>query len=153
MDYRSTWNTNNIMSGDVSVIVNRWVEIGEYVVEAGLYYTPGWGFSTSQSDADGRIYAKFIDDTAGNVTEETGVLRVVAYTPDDMPIGVLFESRTESLNSSATDRTKQMPFPKLPIKLGLNYKYKFFFKSDASDILQKAYCVILIDITKQSRAS
>lgn len=149
--YRGTWNEKNIMVVSPAVIADKWVEIGEYIIEAGLYYTPGWGFSTSQSDADGRIFAKMMDN-AGTAVEVKGTLRIVAYTSDDLPIGVLFESRSEALNSSATDRTKQLPFPSLPIELGQDYKYKFFFKADVSATLDRADCVMLIDITKISKA-
>lgn len=151
--YRSTWNTNDIMSGDVAVLAGKWVEIGEYVVEAGLYYTPGYGFSTSQSDADGRIFCQFQTSTPDEVT---GYLRIVAYTPDDQPLpggAVLFEARTEALNSNASDRTKQLPFPAMPIALGEDYKFKFFFKADAGATIAKSKSTILIDITKTSKTA
>lgn len=149
--YRSAWTQNNVLYAAPAVVQDQWTEIGQYVIEAGLYYTPGWGFSTSQSDADGRIFVKIMDDTATAV-EIAGTIRIVAYTPDDLPIGVLFESRTEALNSSATDRTKQLPFPSLGIELGQDYKYKIFFKADRSDIIDRADCIVLIDITKISKA-
>lgn len=148
--YRGALTRPDIMTdATVNVFASRFTQIGEVKIGAGIWYTLGYGFSASQGDAEGRIYAIFQTAVPAEVK---GTLRIEAFTPDDRNIAVLFESRTEALNSSATDRTKQIPFPEMMQALGEDYKFKFFFKADADNVLTSANCTIVIDITKESKS-
>jgi len=126
---RSALIASNFQSADVAVTQNQFTEIGRHVVGSGMYLTLGYGFSNSQVDADGRIYA-LIKDTADATLE--GTLLISIYTPEDRHHRDLFEARTEDLNSSLTDRQKQIPFPEMDTGYGKDWIYKIFFKPDAT---------------------
>lgn len=152
--YRSSLKTSDFITANIALQLGKWVEIGARKVEAGIYLGLGFGFSNSQSDADGRIYA-VLKDTAA--VEVIGEIRLAPYTPDEMPFGpVVAEIPTNKLNSSATDMTKQLPFPAQggPIMLGQDYQWKMFFRpsSIGNGTLGFANCVINMDATKASKA-
>jgi hypothetical protein len=153
--YRSVLKGTDILYATSNIVLNKWVEIGEKKIEAGVYYAMGFGYSNAQSDADGRAYSIFKDGAATPV-EVVGTLRVMAYTPDEIPIKTLGEFPTSKLNSSASDLTKQLPFPILgdPTFLGQDYRFKFFFKADSvgNSVLTAANCVVSLDVTKQSKS-
>lgn len=153
---RASFKATDFIAADVAgLVVGRWMEIGEYKVPAGLYYGIGFGFSSAQSDADGRFYADF-KDSAGAGASLTGRLRIAAYTPDDMPIAIVGEFPTNKMSASATDMTKQLPFPLLggPLMLGQDYKWKLFFQPDTvgNGTLSRANTVVSMDATKASKA-
>jgi hypothetical protein len=153
---RASFKASDFIAADVAgLVVGRWMQIGEYKIPAGLYYGIGFGYSSAQSDADGRLYADF-KDSAGAGTSLTGRLRIAAYTPDDMPIAQVGEFPTNKMASSATDMTKQLPFPILggPLLLGQDYKWLLFFQPDTigNGTLSRTNTIINMDATKASKA-
>lgn len=143
---RSALNQNDIMAGDVTVVASTYVKIGSTTIPAGIYRGVGYGMSASQADAQGRIYCKMQNATPA---ELTGTLRVSIWDPQDRPMEVIDEWPTAALNSSATDRTKQIPLPFDGRFVGKDYKIVFEFKSDTSDTLKKANTTIQLDMTNQ----
>lgn len=148
MKRRSALIASDFQSGDVSCTAGQFTEIGRYAVKAGQYLTMGWGFSASQSDADGRIYAE-IKDTAD--AEITGKLMISVYTPEDRHYNDLFEDRTENLNSSATDRTKQLPFPEMNEGYGKDWIYKLFFNPDTTATVDNGNTTLVASVTVEPK--
>lgn len=149
--YRSTWTAKDFIKDNTILTAGKWVEIGEFIPSAGLYYTPGFGFSSSQSDADGRVFFNLQSATA----EIKGALRLACYTPDEQPVpggAIKWEARTEALNSVEADRTKQLPHPEMDFALGEDYRFKLMFKADANATIDAAKCKMLMDITMESKS-
>lgn len=146
--FSSALTENDLMTGDVAVVTDGFVKIGSYKVLAGQLVTLGNGNIVTMSDAIGRIYCKFQDASPAEVK---GILRIAIHSPQDRPILIVREYRTELLNTSATDRTKQLPFP----QWGNNWVQKdklivLEFMADTAATIKKANSDILFDITIQN---
>lgn len=147
--YKSTLN-QSIMGTDPTTVVGQYVEIARYIVVAGQGIALGYGNLAGQSDAIGRIYMKIIDDTAGDVTLEPGMIRIEARNPQDRPIATLFEARTEDLNCNALASptpADKVSFPMMKDVLTEDFAIVVLLKADAADILDTTDCVMSIDIT------
>jgi len=146
--FRSALTASDLIGSDtVAVIAGQFVKLGEYQVPAGEELAIGYGPHTSQESAVGRFYAKIMDDTATAV-EEPGVIRLTAYSPQDRPLRVLAEFRTEQANQGENDVTLRIPMPESIYNLREDQKLVLEFKSDASDNVVKASSVIILDVTK-----
>lgn len=133
-------------AADPVCAAGEFVQIGCFTVPDGTALALGFGSQEGQESAQGRIYVKLIDDTAGNVTEEPGTLRLELRNPRNIPVRTLFESRTEALSASTT-RPDQLPFAQMRQVATEGWKIVALFKADAADTLQRAYCVARIDCT------
>jgi hypothetical protein len=144
--FRDAFTQNDLMSkATYSVVAGETVRLGAYVVKAGEVVSMGCGRSDGQENATGRIYALIKNATV----ELTGKLRISVYSPQDRPITILGEYRTNILSANATDRTKQLPFPESPVWVQEDQKIVLEFTPDVTDAaLTKAQCVLLFDITR-----
>jgi hypothetical protein len=133
MKRRSALTIRDFMTADIALTQNQFVEIGKFVIGAGRYITPGWGYLSSQADADGRIF--FHPETTAQA-DISGTLLISLYTPEDRHYADLFEDRTENLYTNIADRTKQLPFPEMVDAggSGKDWIIKLFFKSDTAAI-------------------
>jgi TRAP-type C4-dicarboxylate transport system substrate-binding protein len=73
---RGSLNQVDCMTASTALVVGQYNKIGEVVCPAGLYKKIGFGQSVSQSDAQGRMYAKL--QTAASA-EITGKLRISVF--------------------------------------------------------------------------
>jgi hypothetical protein len=137
---------NLALAANPSLAAGVWAQVGEYTVPDGTAIALGFGAQQGQDQAQGRIYLKMIDDTAGDATEEPGMLRLELRNPRGIPVRTLFESRSEALSAS-TDRTKQLPFPELNVVATEGWKLALLMKADAADIVQMTKSVAAIDCT------
>lgn len=133
-------------TADTTVVADKFVEIGRYTVPAGSAICLGYGVQSGMDNAVGRCYIKLIDDTAGDATEEHGLLRLEVRDPQDRPVEVLWEARTEQTGASTTQNLK-IPFPEHAAKFGEDWALVLLFKSDAADIIQWDFSKVLFDIT------
>jgi hypothetical protein len=144
---RSVMTVNDIMqSATVAVTAGQFNKIGQFVMPAGYYKAIGYGGSSSQSDAQGRMYVQLQN---ASPVEVKGKFRIEIYNPTDRSMKVLDEWHTSSLDSNATDRTKQIALPEKTDRIAKDWKYVFFFQPDASDTIVKANCTIFIDCTDE----
>lgn len=131
----------------VATTAAKWVEIGRVTIPAGTAYALGFGEQNGQDSAQGRLYMDTKDSTPA---VEAGMIRFEIRDPQDRPVKTVFESRTESVTTSATDRTQQLPFAERSEMIGEDFAIIFQFKGDASDLINKANSKFLIDTTVYS---
>lgn len=135
---------NLISAASVATTASKWVEIGRYTVPAGTGVAIGYKNLHGMDQAEGRLYFKLRD--AANAVEK-GMIRLELRDPQDRPIEVLKEWRSEQLETSATDRQQQIPLPEHDSVFGEDWSLVFMFKGDATDGLTLANCSILLDTT------
>lgn len=149
MRFRDVWTKNDLIdAATVVCTAGQYTNLGDYTVKPKEIVSVGYGETIGQAESEGRIYAIFCTAPA---TESKGMVRILAMSPNDLPLGggVIWQGRTEALNSSATDRTKQLPFSKINIGLTEDNKYVLQFNPDVTATITKADSTILMDITKQ----
>lgn len=142
---RDVFTANELISGDVLCPAGIPTKIGQYIVRAGELVSIGYGMESGQESAQGRIYAIFKD--AGGA-EVPGVLRIMIESAQDYPLQPVDAWHTSALNSSATDRTKQIPSPERPYAVSQDKKICAYFIAEATATLKKADCKVLMDITR-----
>jgi hypothetical protein len=119
--------------------------IASYQVSAGEELNIGFGGFSDQVGAVGRFYA---DLKTGASAYANGLVRVSVHSPQDRPLKILSENRTEVLRQGATDRRLQVPFPEMVGTLAEDRKLVVEFVADTTATLTKADTKILMDITK-----
>jgi hypothetical protein len=145
--YRSAFTKEDLLFTSTPCNAGQYTKIGEYKIVAGELVKLGY-LQGDQAGAEGRIHIE-LKNSAG--TTLSGTIRLVALSPQDMPLNpsILFEARTEALNQSSSDRTKQIPFNDLGIALSEDKKYAVNFKPDGSSVtVDKAKSTVLMDITR-----
>lgn len=146
--YRSSFvKADLIDAATVAVTAGDTIKLGEYQVPVGENIILGFGQSAGQESAEGRIYIdlKDAETTPGNVD---GTLRITLYSPQNRPVAIVDEFRTETLRGSSTDRTKQVPYPERVYQITPYKKVVMEFISDADKTISKANSTVLIDITR-----
>jgi hypothetical protein len=136
-----------ISSATVSVVPGQFVQLGARTIQAGELLSCGYGDQSGQADAQGRIYA-LIKDNSGTPATLNGTLRLTVYTPQNRPLMILGEWRTETLSTGAGDRTKQVPFPESVYQLSEDKKLALEFNCDTTATVAKANSTILFDTTE-----
>jgi hypothetical protein len=134
---------------DVAVITTDFVKLGSgYTVPAQTRVQWGWG-SPTEPQNQGYMYAKLIDDTAGDATEEEGLLRLISANARETNVFVVWEGRTEELKGDANDKMKRIALPEqvqFP-EVGEDSLLILSFLSDAVDNIQPDFCTIRIPAT------
>lgn len=149
--FRSAFTKENLIATDtVSLPAGIFQRVGQYKVEAGELITIGYGEQSGQQNAQGRIFAKMMDNSAAPGTKVPGMVRLVIYSPQDRPLHILGEWRTETLESGETDRTKQIPLPENMNWLSEDKKLVLEFKADSTTTLGKANSSITLDMTVEA---
>jgi hypothetical protein len=147
--YRSAFTKNDLFKAStVSCNAGEYTRVGEYKVVAGELVSVGAGDQSGQESAQGRIFIDIKDNGTSPGANVDGVVRLTVYSPQDRPIEILGEWRTETLRTVVTDRTKQIPFPEDDLFVSEDKKLVLEFKSDTSATLGKVNSTVLIDITK-----
>lgn len=135
----------DLMSADTPVAANQYNRIGSYTVKAGEVIFMGFGSAGNMHDAVGRAYAKLQHDTPG---EMTGTWLIQIESAQDIPLEVLGTWRSEDFNTSATDKTKQLPWPMMQPGVSKDKKIVFYFRPDAAETIDISGSTISIDITR-----
>lgn len=136
-----------INSATVSVIAGQFVTVGKYKVEAGELITIGYGQQSGQNNAQGRIFMDFKDDVDANIQ---GLVRLSVYSPQDRPLVILGEWRSETLRSGATDRALKIPLPENFTWLSEDKQLFLELQADVGATLSKANSEILLDTTTET---
>jgi hypothetical protein len=148
MRYRGTFTKAELISAaTVGVVAGAAAVLGKYAVQAGEAIKLGFGNLSGQENAIGRLYMQF-KDTTGTPVLLSGTVRLSIWSPQDRPIAIIGEWRTEQLDTVATDRTKQIPMPEDIYKITEDKKVVLEFISDTTATLSKANSTIVMDITR-----
>lgn len=144
--FRSAFTKADLMQGTTIVCsAGQFNRLGVYNVPAGEVVSPGYAGQSGQDNAQGRIYVKLQDATPAVAN---GLLRLSIFSPQDRPIEIIQEWRTETLNTSSTDRSLQVPFAEFDAWISEDKKIVLEFKPDAGVTLTTANCTVLMDTTK-----
>jgi hypothetical protein len=144
--FRSAFTKADLMQGATIVCaLGQFNRLGVYNVQAGELVSPGYAGQSGQDNAQGRLYVKLQDATPAVAN---GLLRLSIFSPQDRPLEIIQEWRTETLNTSATDRSLQVPFPEYDAWISEDKKVVLEFKPDAGVTLTVANCTVLMDVTK-----
>jgi hypothetical protein len=146
--FRSALTVNDLVSSaTTTTIAGQFVKLGERKIEAGELLSIGFGDESGQNNAQGRIYMKLRNATPADVE---GTVRLQVYSPQNRPLVILGEWRTETLKAGDTDRTKQIPLPENMYSLSEDKKLVLEFMADVSGVVTKANSTIIFDTTTQT---
>lgn len=146
MAYRSAFTEADLIEGNVSVVTGSFIKLGEYKVEAGERIATGYGGHTGQDQAEGRIHLDLETDVAD--TKINGVVRLMAVSPQDHPLEVLSEFRSETLRTNINDRSLQIAFPEHSSMLSEDIKLGLYFKPDTNGTVSQTNTDLIMDITR-----
>lgn len=149
--FRSTFTANELITADTTTVAAGVItRLGSYKVQAGEQISIGYGQLAGMDNATGRIFMSLFDGTSGTHLEITGSIRLEAYSAQNRPIEILNEWRTEDLNTSATDKTKQLPLPEHAVWLREDQMLVLNLIPDSvgNGSLVKANSKILLAMTK-----
>lgn len=144
--FRSTLINDDLISADTLLILGQFIETGRVTIPAGVAMAIGYGPLRGHHEAIGRAYADF----KASATDIDGLLRLDLHNPQDRVIKTLFESRTESLRSTQTDRTVQLPFSDdTGVVFGEDWSLVLKIKADTLTdyTLVLATSIIMFDVT------
>jgi hypothetical protein len=143
--FRSALTANDLISAaTVTLTAGQYTKLGEYKVQAGETVEVGFGVLSGMDNAIGRIYALMQTSAPAEIK---GKLRLQLYSPQDRPLEIIWELRTEALNTSSSDRTKQTPLPECNIVATEDKKIVLEFLPDSTATLTKANCTLIMDTT------
>lgn len=144
--YRSAFTLATFaVPATVSLIANQFNKLGEYIVKAGEVISIGYGAQSGMDNALGRIYGIMQDATPAEIP---GTWRLSIYSPQDRPIKILWELRTEAVNTVATDRTKQTPLPIGIEDVTKDKKFVLEFKPDVAKTMDLTKSKLQFDVTQ-----
>lgn len=148
--YRSAFTKNDLITNaTVAIVLGQYNKLGEYKVQAGETISIGYGAFSGMDNAIGRVYG-ILKDSAATPVELKGKLRLTIYSPQDRPMKIMHEWRTEALNTSATDRTKQTPLSEGIEEITEDKKIVLEFLPDAigNGTLSKTNSDLIMDVTQ-----
>lgn len=149
--YPATFTAAEVCSkGDVSLTQGVFTLIGEYTVKADECVGIGRGSYSSLDTATGRLFAKFKDSNAKDIT--AGKFRIMLVSSQDMPIGskpVHLDVDLAQLTVGETTPSERYVLPFDGTMLTKDKKIQFLIKSSAANItLDADSCNILMDMTR-----
>ena len=153
--FQSTFTVNELIkAATVAITAGEIIRLGEYKIQAGEQISAGAGQLTGMDNATGRIYMDLRDSTTSPGAALSGAVRLVVYSAQNRPLEIIREWRTEDLATSATDKTKQLPFPEHSIWLREDQRLVLEFIPDTGGAgngnVSKANSKILMAVTKQA---
>lgn len=146
--YRSALNQVDLITSPTTTatIAGQFVKLGERKIYAGEMIALGVGEASGQDNAVGRLW---MDIKNATVAVE-GTIRLSIFSPQNRPLVVLHEFRTETLRSGTTDRSLMVPLPVGTAWASEDKKIVLEFQADASGIVDRAQTKILIDTTVEA---
>lgn len=153
--YQSTFTVNELIkAATVPITAGEIIRLGEYKVQAGEQLSAGAGQLAGMDNATGRIFIDLRDSTANPGVALAGKVRLQVYSAQNRPLEIVREWRTEDLATSATDKTKQLPFTEHSIWLREDQRMVLEFIPDAGAVgngnVSKANSKILMAVTMQA---
>lgn len=147
--FRSALTQNDLIaSATVSCPAGQFTKLGERKIEAGEELSIGYGAQDGQESAQGRIFVDMRDNAASPGAVVDGVLRLQVYSPQNRPLVILGEYRTETLRTGSGDRTKQVPLAESAYLLTEDKKLVLEFMPDSVATIGKSNTKIIFDTTE-----
>jgi len=144
--YMTTLTQADLIDDDVTaVLAGVPIKLGEYLIPAGMELALGFARYDDLERASGRLYIELKDDT-DTAAVENGKVRLSIWSPQDRPLRILYEGRTEIAGAS-TARNLMVPLPESVYNIREDQKLVLEFISDESDNIVKADCTIYVDCT------
>lgn len=138
-----------ISAATTTVAVGQFNKLGERKIEAGESISIGFGSQSGQEAAQGRIFMDIRDSGVSPGAQIKGTVRLQVYSPQNRPLVILGEWRTETLASGSGDRTKQVPLPEDIYSITEDKKIVLEFMPDAAATVGKTNTIILLDTTEE----
>lgn len=135
----------DVLTDGVVCTQGQFNKIGSYTVKAGEVIFPGFGSYDAMDNAVGRAYMKLQTAVPAEIK---GELMITIESPQDIPLQVLGNWRSEDLNTDAANKTLQIPFPKMNVGASKDKKIVFYYRPDATATLSKANSTLSLDITR-----
>lgn len=146
--FRSALTQSDLISAStVSVVVGQYNKLGERIIQAGELMTLGFGSQAGQESAQGRLFIDIRDNGVSPGAQLKGTVRLQVYSPQNRPLRILGEWRTETVSSGSGNRTLQVPFPVGHVWASEDKKIVLEFLPDAAGTVGKTNTVITIDNT------
>ena len=137
---------DTITPTDVMLTASKWTELGSYTVPA--QQAIRWGHGSADRPANqGYVYFIMIDDTAGDATQEDGLLRLVVADANRLNKRVVWEGRTEELDGDANDKAKRIALPEQGPLAREDDLLILEVYADATDIIQPDFSIVRIPVT------
>ena len=148
--FARAYNLAELGITDVALPAAIYTQIGQVVCPAGTALQMGVGHHTGQDNAVGRIYMQLQSATP---TLITGDFRIDVQDPQNRTKDTIFQTRSELLNTSATDRREQYPFPEIGTIIGRDWSFVLMVKADAAHTISTGNSAALIAGTTYDVAS
>lgn len=145
--FPSTLNKANLFAADKAVVAGEFVQLGRYTVPAGTAIALGFGALEGQDTAVGRLLIDMKNNAVAPGANIEGLLRLTVRNPQDRPVMILAESRTERVRLGSTDPKLQRPLPWTNAVLTEDFSLVLEFKADAAGTAGSANSTVLVDIT------
>jgi hypothetical protein len=145
--FRTTLGTGDLIAGDTVCPANQYVELGRYVVQAGVALALGYGSMEGQDSANGRLYLNLMNNGVSPGAAVNGKIRIDIHNAQDRVQSTIFEGRTERLRTSVTDPRQQLPFPWINAITTEDVCFVLKFRPDAAVTVGKANSTLSMDAT------
>lgn len=142
--FQSTLINADLGFADKALTAGQMTRIGEYKVPAGEELSLGAGIYDDLERATGRLYLKVQTSAPAEIK---GLMRISVYSPQDRPIEILYEGRTE-LTGASTTRNLQIPMKEHAVNIREDQKLVIEFKADSTATMANAQTSLLMDVTK-----
>jgi hypothetical protein len=148
--FRSALTQNDLVAtATTAAIAGQYVKLGERKIEAGESLSIGFGSQSGQESAQGRIFIDIRDNGTSPGLVINGTVRLQVYSPQNRPLVILGEWRTETLRTGSGDRTKQIPLPEDIYSLTEDKKLVLEYMADAAQTVGKTNTIVLLDTTEE----
>ena len=97
---------------------------------------------------EGYIFLQFMDDTAGDATNEDGTTRFLAADAQGTRRFVVFEMETEELDGAANDKALRIALPEMGPVMQEDDRALLELRGRAVDIVQPDFSTVRIPVTR-----
>lgn len=149
-EYRDTLRMPDFQTVDQALVAGVWQELGHHDIPNGLEMLMGYGQTSGQANAQGRIYASIV--AAGPVAI-LGKARFELRNPVGRPMITLAEFDLASLTTSATDRSQQMPQPEIGEIMSERWILVFLVNVDTGATADVSICDLRLDVTVRDKVA
>lgn len=142
--FAMAYNLASLNITDVALVAGVYTQMGLVTAAAGTALQMGVGHHTGQDNAVGRAYMQLQTSTP---TLITGNFRIDVLDPQGRTKDTIFQTRSELLNTSSTDRREQYPFPEIATIIGRDWSFALTFNADAAATISTGNSAALLSGT------
>ena len=133
---------------DITLVSGSYVQMGAgFTIPAQTSYR--WGYGQAElAMNEGYIFLQFMDDTAGDATNEDGTARFLASDAQGTRRFVVFEMETEELDGAANDKALRIALPEMGPVMQEDDRALLELRGRAVDIVQPDFSTVRIPVTR-----